>query len=463
MKLRGKLLLVSLLPLIASFALTAWVLRQQQQELAGRQRQLVQDSYSAVTQAELRHYVALALSTISPLYNTGRDDEEVKREAMKRLAQLDYGPDGYFFLYDFDGTNLMHPRQPELVGKNLMDMRDARGQPAIRMMIDKAKAGGGIVEYTWNKPSTRENASKLAYVTGLERWHWMLGTGIYTDDLDHVKQQLDQQLASNVATTMRIIALGTAGSIALVLLSVLSIGWSELRAADAKLTLLTRQVVRSQEDERAWLSRELHDGTSQTLVSAKLLTESALERLPAQEEGLRPVLLRALDRVNRALADVRGMSHRLRPAELDQLGLATALRQLGQEMCQAAGLQFQLENGDDLDDLPDEIRTTLFRVAQEALTNAVKHARAGRIRIALGTVADGSVRLAVEDDGRGFDSEAMVQHPQRGIGLRNMRERLVAVGGTLAIESRPQRTAVIAEVPAGAVRRLARPVEPVRA
>ena len=167
MTLRTKLLLVAILPLIASFVSISFVLRQQQSNLSNRQQVLVRQSYTDAAQTELRHYVALALSTISPLYNTGRDDAQIQQEAMRRLAQLNYGPDGYFFLYDFDGTNLMHPRQPELVGRNLLELRDARGQPAIRMMIDKARSGGGFVNYTWNKPSTHSEAPKLAYVTGL--------------------------------------------------------------------------------------------------------------------------------------------------------------------------------------------------------------------------------------------------------------------------------------------------------
>ena len=210
MKLRGKLLLVAVLPLVAALGATTLVLRQQQHELAQRQQELVRRSYSEATQAELRHYVALALSTVSPLYNTGRNDDDIKRLAMEQLAQLDYGPDGYFFLYRFDGTNLMHPRQPELVGQNLLGMLDARGMPAIRMMIDKAREGGGFVDYTWNKPSTRQDSPKMAYVTGLERWQWMIGTGIYTDDLDRVMHQLDNQLEANLRQTMRWIAMAAA-------------------------------------------------------------------------------------------------------------------------------------------------------------------------------------------------------------------------------------------------------------
>ena len=452
MKLRGKLLLVAILPLVASLGLTAYVLRQQQYDLAGRQQQLVRQAYAETAQAELRHYVALALSTISPLYNTGRDDDDIKRQAMRQLAQLDYGPDGYFFLYDFDGTSLMHPRQPELVGRNLLAMRDARGRPAIREMIDKARAGGGFVEYTWNKPSTRENMPKLGYVTSLERWHWMIGTGIYTDDLDRVMQQLDRQLASNVNATLRWIALAAVASVAIVLASTLLLGLSELRAADAKLVLLARKLVLSQEEERAWLSRELHDGTGQMLVSVKLLTESALDRLPTRESSLRPVLQRAIERVNDALNDVRQLSHRLRPAELDTLGLTTALGQLGEEMCSTTGTTFELRACDEPAGLPDEIRTTLFRVSQEALTNVCKHAGASRVLLALES-RDGGLRLRIEDNGRGFDSEAVARHPRQGIGLRNMRERLTAIGGTLRVASQARHTAVVADVPAAAVHR----------
>jgi two-component system NarL family sensor kinase len=212
-------------------------------------------------------------------------------------------------------------------------------------------------------------------------------------------------------------------------------------------------LVRSQEDERAWLSRELHDGTSQMLVSAKLLTESALDRLAPAENEVRPVLQRALARVSDAVDDVRNISHRLRPAELDTLGLTAALRELGDEMCVPAGIAFEWQEGEEEGELPDEIRTTLFRVSQEALTNVHKHARARRVRMALQTNAAG-LRLRIDDDGQGFDSQAVAQHPRRGIGLRNMRERLMAIGGSLHIASRPGETSIVADVPVDAIARL---------
>lgn len=446
MNLRLKLLLVATVPLTLAFALTVGVLNLQQAQLSQRQEELVRAAYAEATRAELRHYVALALSTVSPLYNTGRDDDDVKRLAMQQLLNLDYGPDGYFFLYDYSGRNLMHPRQPELVGRNLIEMRDSRGVAVIREMIDKARTGGGFVEYMWNRPSLQDQSAKLGYVTGLDRWQWMIGTGIYTEEIDRLVLQLDEQLEASLRTTLRWVAAAAALSIGVVLASVLGLSITELRAADAKLTLLASRLVRTQEDERAWLSRELHDGTSQTLVSAKLLTESAIERLPEGENTLRPLLQRSLARLSQALDGVRDISHRVRPAELDTLGLRAALRQLGEESSAAAGLDFRFDGDDEPHGLSDEVRTTLFRVAQEALANVLKHAQARTVRLSLASDNAG-LRMTLLDDGQGFDLDAVAQHPQRGIGLRNMRERLNDVGGRLEVVSGAEGTRIVAEVP----------------
>jgi two-component system NarL family sensor kinase len=108
----------------------------------------------------------------------------------------------------------------------------------------------------------------------------------------------------------------------------------------------------------------------------------------------------------------------------------------------------------EIEHLPDEIKTVLFRVTQEALTNIEKHAYASRITVWLAFSRSG-VRLRVIDDGRGFKVEAVQLDPKRGIGLRNMRERLVSIGGSFAIYSRAGRTQLVAEVPAASLRQFA--------
>jgi two-component system NarL family sensor kinase len=219
---------------------------------------------------------------------------------------------------------------------------------------------------------------------------------------------------------------------------------------------MARQVVQSQEDERARLARDLHDGTSQTLVSTKLLIESAVEQ--ARAGGSPEAFLgHALTRLNDALGEVRGISHRLRPALLDTHGLPSALRHLGSEVAQASGIEIAVPVHGDSARLPEVVDTVLFRIAQEALTNIVKHARAGRIEIALLFEPSADVVLLVTDDGAGFDVDAVQQDPRRGLGLRSMRERLEGIGGTLEIESRPGHgTQVRARVGRGALARLQR-------
>lgn len=452
MRLKLKVFLLAVIPLLASVALIAWAVRQQERSLSERERALVESAYMTSKQTELRHYVDLAHSVIAPLYASGRDDEATRAEAMRLLKSLDYGADGYFFLYEMNGLNLMHPRQPELVGRNLWEMRDAKGQPIIQQLIAKAAEGGGYVQYVWQKPSSLQVTPKLGYVIALPRWNWMLGTGLYLDDVHATLAQLDQQVSDNVSATMWWISGIALGGIVLLGACGLALNLSESREADTKLRLLARQVVKSQEDERAHLSRELHDGTSQTLVSIKLLLESAQAQLDRAQGELPGSLTKALARLNDALHEVRNISHRLRPAELDVLGLPAALEQMGREFSEHSDMAFDMRVGGHDVALPDEISTVLFRVTQEALTNIEKHAEASQVQLRLLFGRQG-VRLRISDDGRGFDEQAVSLHPKRGIGLRNMRERIESIGGRFAVRSRAGRTEVLAEVPAAAVRR----------
>ncbi|MGN6701741.1 MAG: cache domain-containing protein, partial [Burkholderiaceae bacterium] len=226
----------------------------------------VQTAYRASKEAELKHYVVLATRAISHLYDSGRDDPATLDEAKAILAKLEYGDDGYFFLYDMHGKNLMHPRLPEIVGKNLWEMKDANGNPTIQRLTERARAGGGFERYMWEKPSLHQVMPKLGYVVSLDRWGWMMGTGIYLDDVEAALAKIDAQISGNIHSTMLWITGIAIASVLGIALSGLALNVSEYRVADAKLKVLAQRVVRSQEDERARLSRDLHDGISQLLV-----------------------------------------------------------------------------------------------------------------------------------------------------------------------------------------------------
>jgi len=188
-------------------------------------------------------------------------------------------------------------------------------------------------------------------------------------------------------------------------------------------------------------------------VSAKLCIESAVHELGHAGRAPPSALGKALQRLNDTLVEVRRISHRLRPALLDTLGLPAALEHLGREFTENGRIDARVAVDGEPAELPGEVKTALFRVTQEALTNVAKHAGAARVRVVLRFDAEG-VELAVSDDGRGFDVGAVLGHPTRGLGLRHMRERLAAIGGRLDLQSRVDGTRLVATVPDAAIRRL---------
>ena len=198
LSLRGRLFLLALLPLLASLALIALAVRQQESELAAREHALVRASYMEARRTELKHYVDLAVSTIKPLLGQAGGQDR----ALAILQSLDYGRDGYFFVYDLQGRVLMHSRQSELVGQNLWGLRDPLGRPTIQQLIGQAQAGGGYVEYLWRKPSSSQLAPKLGYVVAVPEWGWMLGTGLYLDGIEATMAELEQGARQNITDTM---------------------------------------------------------------------------------------------------------------------------------------------------------------------------------------------------------------------------------------------------------------------
>jgi two-component system NarL family sensor kinase len=454
MRLKAKLLVVAAIPLLLSLALIAAAVQLQQRELARREHALVEGGYLSARRAELKNYVQLAMSMIAPMVQSRDDVAGSKERAMRLLEAMEYGDDGYFFVYDLHGTVLMHPRQRDLVGKDLSELRDPQGNATIQALLARARAGGGFVEYMWRRPSTGKIAPKLGYVTEIPQWDWMIGTGLYRDDIDLATAQLDAQASSNIGETLLWIAAIACGGVALISLSGVWLNLSELRVADAKLQTLARQVVRFQEDERAHLARELHDGATQTMVSAKLLVESAIAQLEREERPPPRALATALSGLKQSLNEVRRISHRLRPAMLDELGLPAALELLAREANDAGPTSVELRVGGEASPLPEEVKTALFRVSQEALANVAKHAGARRVELCLVFSAEG-VALDISDDGRGFEVDAIQLDPNRGIGLRNMRERLASIGGTFEVHATPGAgTLLLAKVPAEAIRRL---------
>lgn len=420
--------------LIAVLAVGA-LLWHQAEDLARHQEGILEETILGAKRQELEHSLMLALTALQPLYASGRDDAAAKEQARAILRSMNYGTDGYFFVYRFDGTNEVHPRLPELEGKNLWDMRDRHGVPVIRELIGAARAGGGFVRYHWEKPSTGEIADKLSYAVMLERWQWMIGTGVYLDDLAQASGQIRDAQRQNIRETMLVLAAMALLALLLIACSGIASTLHETQQANLHLKSLNQRIVTLQEEERCRVARELHDGVGQLLISAKYHLEIAAEQLKAPGSSSPPALTLGIERIAGAVAEIRAISHDLRSAALDNLGLAPALDQLAREFEQRTGIAAEVRWVQPPLRLPGELELTLFRVAQEALTNIERHAGASRIELQLER-SRREMQLCVSDDGRGLDTE-QARAENRGIGLRNLSERAAHLGGSLFIVSAP--------------------------
>jgi two-component system sensor histidine kinase UhpB len=200
-------------------------------------------------------------------------------------------------------------------------------------------------------------------------------------------------------------------------------------------------VLKGQEEERQRVSRELHDEVNQALTALLLRLEAAAQHAP---EYLRPELDKTKELANQAMQELLDLARQLRPAALDDHGLAAALRGHVREYELRGPVQTSFEVDPNLAELPKDVELVIYRVAQEALTNAARHSGANRIDVSLGRI-NSSVVLEVMDNGKGF----AFAEGERGLGVSGMRERALLVAGKLEIDSRPGKgTRVRLEVPA---------------
>jgi signal transduction histidine kinase len=201
---------------------------------------------------------------------------------------------------------------------------------------------------------------------------------------------------------------------------------------------LRHSIAAAEQERRRW-ARELHDETLQALGGLQVLLSSAVRR--GDQDSLEASVREAIGYIGTEIESLRTLITELRPAALDEIGLAPAIESLGKRLAAVEGLEvgIDVEVGGRLD---PELETTIYRIVQEALTNIAKHARAERVRIRVALDYD-VVRLEVEDDGRGFDPQVRAD----GYGLVGMRERVALAHGQLDIDSASGRTVVRATLP----------------
>ena len=221
----------------------------------------------------------------------------------------------------------------------------------------------------------------------------------------------------------------------------------ELEVSHERLRALSRRLFEVQEEERKRLARDLHDDVGQALTALKIQLESIAR--PGNELTARSRIEEIVDTVQHTLERVRQLSLSLRPPQLDDLGLAAALRSHLDRQARVAGLHAHFEAEDAPHELAPDAETACFRVAQEAVNNVVRHARARNLWLRLFT-AGGRLAISVRDDGLGFDLEAVRERSAGGgsLGLLGMEERMALAGGSFELRSAPgQGTVLLATFP----------------
>ncbi|GAA0427053.1 cache domain-containing protein [Cocleimonas flava] len=448
-----KIALLTLIPLIIAISGIALATAHQTKLLASTQAETFEQELLNTKKNELKNYMELAYTAIINVYeNPNVAKKHAQQEVYDILKNMEYGEDGYFFVYDYNGVNIVHSRKPELEGKNLFNFKDDNGKLLIQELIQNAKQGGGFTHYLWDKPSGGKSVEKLSYSIGLDKWQWMVGTGLYIDDIE--KGVFGIKDKANNTNKKTLLLTSIIAIIATLLTSLIGflINLSEGKLATQKMRDLTNKTVNFQEDERKRVSRELHDGINQLLVSVRYKLDTAKSKLlkpNSETENTANIIDEADEILNTGIQEVRRISRDLRPSLLDDLGLDSAIKSLLSDFSERTNIIVDYKNNATNTRLPQEIETAFYRIIQEAVTNIEKHALSAKHVTLKIDKKRASIHLSISNDGIGFDKQTLEQtNPERGLGLRNMVDRTELLEGFLTVNSSIDKgTTVIVHIP----------------
>jgi signal transduction histidine kinase len=272
-------------------------------------------------------------------------------------------------------------------------------------------------------------------------------------NLDQQRQEIDRSQGSMAGFIGRMLGVTVLLGLGIAAVSVLRMTKLEKHSeeqrvrteeAEKELRRLSRQLVQTQEEERKSLSRELHDEVGQMLTALRMELMGLQELRTASEDQFGEHLEGAKRLAEQSLRALRDMAMGLRPSMLDDLGLGSAVQWQARQFAKHTGIPVNVQIDGIPPQLPEALRTCIYRVVQEALTNCARHAKARSIDVAIGAQA-GVISVSVKDDGIGFDPSNV---RGRGLGLVGMQERVMDLRGDLTLASQAQKGTVLsAEIP----------------
>jgi PAS domain S-box-containing protein len=214
----------------------------------------------------------------------------------------------------------------------------------------------------------------------------------------------------------------------------------------AELRRLSGRLMTMQDEERRRIAREIHDGLGQELAAAKMILDGIIAKDPSP--AIQRASLEASQLIERAIQQVRSISHLLHPPLLDEVGLVSALRWFLEGLSERSGIDVRLEvDPPDAGRLKSDVETAIFRIVQEAVTNMFRHSGAHNGLVTV-VQKDGTVAVTVRDDGKGIDEQVIQLRPDRvGIGIGGMRQRVTELGGSLRLTNANPGTIVEVVIP----------------
>jgi PAS domain S-box-containing protein len=289
----------------------------------------------------------------------------------------------------------------------------------------------------------RKNTLELIEAEDRERFKTntagALETGIMRNAEYTMIRKTGQRFAAELSAAVSTNAIGRATGLVMVARDI-----TEHKRAEEELRHLSRRIIEAQEAERQRVARELHDGVNQVLASAKMRLRKVQDIASELKPAAREILSRSHRLITQALEENRRIAYNLRPGDLDEFGLAAAC----QNLCKELRLRTNLAATCSASRLPQHlaavVELNLFRIAQEAVNNAEKHADAKTVRVRIFQKGD-SIKLQIRDDGRGFDAQASrgAKGKFHGNGLLNMQQRAMSMGGACEVKSVPGKGTVI--------------------